>query len=70
MFFSVIIEVIQYVLHIGRAEIDDVICNTFGATVGCFSYLVSVISKTTKNTTIKTNSKSEKLCEENKLWAK
>ena len=37
---SVCVEGIQYVFCIGRAEIDDVICNTFGCTIGTGAYLI------------------------------
>ena len=32
--FSLIIEIVQYVFNIGWCEVDDVICNTFGALLG------------------------------------
>lgn len=35
---SVTIEFLQYYYHLGRAEIDDVICNTLGAAIGTLSY--------------------------------
>lgn len=38
---SVIIEIIQYVFSLGHIETDDVLCNTLGALIGSFSYLIS-----------------------------
>lgn len=49
LIYSIAIEVMQYVFLIGRAEIDDVICNVLGTTVGCLSYLISVALKKAKN---------------------
>lgn len=37
--FSVAIELVQYKFSLGRAEVDDVLCNTFGAAIGTISYL-------------------------------
>lgn len=39
--FSVLIEYLQYYYHLGRAETDDVICNTLGAFIGTLSYTLS-----------------------------
>lgn len=41
IFFSVVIEVVQYIGGFGLAELDDVICNTLGAMIGfgILSYL-------------------------------
>ena len=36
--FSFGIEFLQYQYHLGRAEIDDVLCNTFGCILGTLSY--------------------------------
>ena len=36
--FSVLIEVLQYAMSLGNAEIDDVICNTLGLLAGCLLY--------------------------------
>ena len=41
LLLSTMIEGMQGIFHLGRAEIDDVICNTLGATVGSASYLMS-----------------------------
>lgn len=41
LILSSIIEIVQYVLALGRAEVDDIICNTLGATIGCMSYWIS-----------------------------
>lgn len=35
------IEYAQYYFHLGRAETDDVICNTLGAVIGTFAYIIS-----------------------------
>ena len=37
---SVCVECIQYVFCIGRTEMDDVICNTFGCAIGAGAYLI------------------------------
>lgn len=65
---SLAIEVVQYVFRIGWTEIDDVICNTLGTTVGCFSYLISVIPQKPRNTMVEANSTSDKSCEGNSIW--
>ena len=36
--FSVVIEYSQYYFRLGRAETDDVICNTLGCAIGTLSY--------------------------------
>lgn len=36
--FSFTIEFLQFHYHLGRAETDDVICNTLGAAIGTLSY--------------------------------
>lgn len=41
MILSIGIEFLQYHYHLGRAEVDDVICNTLGCAIGCTSYLIS-----------------------------
>ena len=38
LFFSAAIEYSQYYFSLGRAETDDVICNTLGAAIGTLSY--------------------------------
>lgn len=38
--FSFGIEFLQYHYHLGRAEIDDVLCNTFGCMLGTLSYKI------------------------------
>lgn len=40
---SAAIEFAQFYFHLGRAETDDVICNTFGAVIGTLSYIISQI---------------------------
>lgn len=35
---SFTVEFLQYYYHLGRAETDDVICNTLGAAIGSLSY--------------------------------
>lgn len=50
--FSVLIELIQYALSIGNTEVDDVICNTLGITLGyLFYYLYDryIIQKKSKD---------------------
>ncbi len=49
------IEFAQYYFHLGRAETDDVICNTLGAVIGTFSYIMSKIrfERTKKNKDLK-----------------
>lgn len=37
-FFSCFVEILQYVFMLGRAEVDDVICNVLGALVGSLSF--------------------------------
>lgn len=39
--FSIVIEYLQYHYHLGRAETDDVLCNTFGAFIGTLSYILT-----------------------------
>jgi glycopeptide antibiotics resistance protein len=39
--FSIGIELAQYHFHLGRAETDDVICNTLGCVIGTLSYVIS-----------------------------
>ena len=39
--FSIGIELAQYQFHLGRAETDDVICNTLGCVIGTLSYVIS-----------------------------
>lgn len=38
---SIVIEYLQYHFHLGRAETDDVICNTLGCFIGTISYMIS-----------------------------
>ena len=38
LLLSLIIESVQYILALGRTEVDDLICNTLGAAIGCMSY--------------------------------
>lgn len=38
--FSLGIEFLQYHCHLGRAEIDDVLCNTLGCAIGTLSYVI------------------------------
>jgi glycopeptide antibiotics resistance protein len=39
--FSIVIETIQYIFHLGRCETDDVIMNTLGVAIGTLSYVLS-----------------------------
>ena len=41
MALSIGIEFLQYHFHLGRAETDDVICNTLGCAIGTLSYCMS-----------------------------
>ena len=42
--FSVLIEVLQYAMNLGNAEIDDVICNTLGLLAAvCFMIFIAAI---------------------------
>ena len=41
MVLSIGIEFAQYHFHLGRAETDDVICNTLGCAIGTISYLLA-----------------------------
>lgn len=38
--FSLAIEFMQYKFSLGRVEVDDVLCNVFGAIIGTISYLL------------------------------
>lgn len=38
--FSLGIEFLQYYYNLGRAEIDDVFCNTFGCAIGTLAYVI------------------------------
>lgn len=40
LMLSVAIEFTQYYFHLGRCEVDDVIMNTLGATIGTVSWLI------------------------------
>lgn len=40
-FFSAGIEITQYIFGLGKAEVDDVICNVIGAIIGSMAYLIS-----------------------------
>lgn len=40
---SLLVELTQYIFSLGRAEVDDLICNTLGAAFGCLSYLLFLI---------------------------
>ena len=37
---SFVIEVMQYTFYLGRAEVDDIICNTLGCAIGTGAYLI------------------------------
>ncbi len=45
--FSCIIEALQYILALGRCEIDDVIMNTIGVAIGALAYKISGTCKKT-----------------------
>lgn len=38
MVLSISVEFLQYYYHLGRAETDDVLCNTLGCAIGTLSY--------------------------------
>ena len=40
LFFSAGIEYLQYRYALGRCEVDDIIMNTLGASIGCMSHLL------------------------------
>lgn len=40
LFFSIMIELAQYLFHLGRVEVDDVVFNILGAIIGCASFFV------------------------------
>ena len=47
---STLVETMQYVLHLGTCEVDDVIMNTFGTFVGCIPcYCARFLSKKKNN---------------------
>lgn len=48
---SISIEVIQFILQIGMADIDDIILNTFGAIIGFYGYklMIWLLSLRTQN---------------------
>ena len=47
--FSIAIEYLQYYFQLGRAETDDVICNTLGCFIGTISYMLSRTYEKRKN---------------------
>lgn len=61
MLFSVFIEIIQYVTCRGLCELDDVLCNGFGASIGYWLFIV--LNKELKNTQRLTNTVFEELDE-------
>lgn len=54
LLLSVTVEAIQYFVHLGMTETDDVICNTLGTVIGSSAYLLTLfwrkIIKQHKNT--------------------
>lgn len=46
---SLCIEVLQYVFAVGVAELDDLLCNTIGAVLGCLHIFVSRLIWRLKN---------------------
>ncbi len=42
------VEILQYLYHLGRCEIDDLIANTLGAAIGLLSYLCYLYFKKRK----------------------
>lgn len=57
--FSAAIEYAQYYHHLGRAEVDDVICNTLGCAIGTLSYRLSEIITYKRNIKCKKGRKNE-----------
>lgn len=49
LLFSLGIEVIQYLLAMGQADVDDVICNTLGTLIGCISVVIGKRNKKWEN---------------------
>lgn len=47
--FSSLIELHQYLFLLGRAEIDDIICNTIGAAFGSLSYVLNYSARNNRN---------------------
>lgn len=43
LLLSVTVEAIQYFVHLGMAETDDVICNTLGTAIGNCAYLLTLL---------------------------
>lgn len=43
LLLSVTIEAIQYFVHLGMTETDDVICNTLGTAIGSCAYLLTLL---------------------------
>ena len=48
MTLSLLIELSQYIFSLGRAEVDDIICNTLGAAFGGVSYILSQLLRQPK----------------------
>ena len=48
---SITIEFLQYILRLGCAEVDDILCNTLGGAIGTLSYCLTIrIERRGKNT--------------------
>ena len=43
LLLSVTVEAIQYFVHLGMAETDDVICNTVGTAIGSCAFLLTLL---------------------------
>ena len=43
LLLSVTVEAIQYFVHLGMAETDDMICNTVGTAIGSCAYLLTLL---------------------------
>lgn len=43
LLMSVTVEAIQYYVHLGMAETDDVICNTVGTAIGSSAFLLTLL---------------------------
>lgn len=62
LFLSVSIEALQYYFCLGRAETDDVLCNTLGCAVGTISYLLESAAKK------KNANETQKMLNRVKIW--
>ena len=59
LLLSVTVEAIQYFAHLGKAETDDVICNTLGTAIGSCAYLLALLWRKLLNKTKERRSSDE-----------